>query len=107
MTVTCPRCSGTGQRVRCYKGEREGGPCPMCDGTGRLGDQETVVVPSQGAYTATGGWVTKDALSVAPIATFALEVEAPGQQAAQDPSDGRRSRHDRSQQTTPSTSSPI
>ena len=80
----------------------------MCDGTGRIGDQETVVVPPpQGAYRTIGGWVTKDALSMAPIATFALEVESPGQEAAQDPSDGRRSRHDRSQQTTPSTSSPI
>ena len=109
----------------------------MCDGAGRIGAQETVVVPSQGAYRTIGGWdwITGVPLSleqcrkhhiggvlpeVIPLEGggtelrwvwrtpgVVLEVPAPGQQAAQDPSDGRRSRHDRSQQTTPSTSSPI
>ena len=111
MSETCERRVYSDARGR-HSGdaalrEPEGRPCPMCDGTGRIEGQETVVVPSQGAYRTIGGWVTKDALSMAPIATFALEVESPGQEAAQDPSDGRRSRHDRSQQTTPSTSSPI
>ena len=79
----------------------------MCDGTGRIEGQETVVVPSQGAYRTIGGWVTKDALSVAPIVTWGLEVPAPGYEAGQEAPGGGRSRHDRSQQTTPSTSSPI
>ena len=79
----------------------------MCDGRGRIGAQETVVVPPQGGYRTIGGWVTKDALSQAPIVTWGLEVPAPRYQAGQEAPGGRRSRHDRSQQTTPSTSSPI
>ena len=69
--------------MRCYKGEREGGLCPMCAGRGRIGAQETVVVPPQGGYRTIGGWVTKDALSQAPIVTWVLEVPAPRYQAGQ------------------------
>ena len=82
--------------------------CPMCDGAGRIGAQETVVVPSQGVYTGPiGGWVTKDALSQAPIVTWGLEVPAPGYEAGQEAPGGGRSRHDRSHETSARTSSPI
>jgi hypothetical protein len=50
----------------------------MCDGRGRLGGQETAVVPSQGSYRTTGaggpaglgGWITKDDLSQIPDLTL-------------------------------------
>lgn len=60
-----------------------------------------------GRYEPLGGWVTKDAASVAPIATFRLEVPAPGQEAAQEPAGAGGGGHDCSQESTARTSSPI
>ena len=94
--------------MRHYRRELEGGLCHMCDGSGWIGpgaESRLEIIPqADGGLLVT--WV-REHLGLGPQGVPYSEVEPPGQQAAQDPSDGRRSRHDRRQQTTPSTSSPI